>query len=281
MPAAGLAPGDPLQLAKLLERVDADVRVGTDTEWDPALEQALGGDESVAEARLGRRADADSGTRLGDQVELVVVRVRGVDDGRTRPEAAAASEQLDRADPVLGHALLDLAGLLVGVDVEHEPLALGVAADLLEPVGRAGADGVGGEPDAQPAAAQLLDLAQVLGHRALPEPRQPSARVCGEQKDELDAGIGCSVAGADGFREPEVVELPDRRVAGTEQLAVRDGVLAAHALGRLLLRQSEHRVAPRPEVPPAAAAAQRTLERVRVRVDEARKREPLHSGIIL
>jgi len=35
--AAGLAAGDPVQLAQLLERVDADVRVGADAESDPAM----------------------------------------------------------------------------------------------------------------------------------------------------------------------------------------------------------------------------------------------------
>ena len=70
-----------------------------------------------------------------------------VDDGRARAEAAGAGEQLDRADAVLEQALLDLARLLAGVDVEDEALALGVAAELLEPVAGAGADGVGGNAD--------------------------------------------------------------------------------------------------------------------------------------
>ena len=64
------------------------------------------------------------------------------------PRQPVAREQLDRPDAVLGEALLDLARLLVGVDVERQPSAPGVAADLLEPVGRAGADGVGGDADA-------------------------------------------------------------------------------------------------------------------------------------
>jgi hypothetical protein len=58
---------------------------------------------------------------------------------------------------VLREALLDLPRLLVGVDVDREPLTLCVAADLLEPVGRAGAHGVGGQSDGA-ALAQRLDL---------------------------------------------------------------------------------------------------------------------------
>ena len=53
----------------------------------------------------------------------VVVRVRGVDDGRARPEAPGLGQQLDRPDAVLGEALLDLARLLAGVHVERQALA--------------------------------------------------------------------------------------------------------------------------------------------------------------
>ena len=66
------------------------------------------------------------------------------------PRQPGLGEELDRPEAVLGEALLDLARLLVGVDVEDEALALGVGADLLEPLARAGADGVGGEPDPRP-----------------------------------------------------------------------------------------------------------------------------------
>ena len=62
-------------------------------------------------------------------------------------EAAGTGEQLDRPAAVLGQALLDLARLLARVDVERQPLGRRVAPELLEPVARAGADGVGGEPD--------------------------------------------------------------------------------------------------------------------------------------
>ena len=81
-----------------------------------------------------------------------VVSVRAVDDRRLRPEAAGSRQELDRADAVLGEAFLDLLGLLVRVDMQHEALALGVAADLFEPFGGARPDGVGGEADRAPAA---------------------------------------------------------------------------------------------------------------------------------
>ena len=65
-----LPPGDALELAQLLERVDADVRVRADAERDPALEQAADRREAVAEIRLRRRADADPRAGVGEQVEL-------------------------------------------------------------------------------------------------------------------------------------------------------------------------------------------------------------------
>src|SRR5438132_406228 len=103
--------------------------------------------------------------------------MRRVDDRRPLRETAAALEQLDRADAVLGEALLDLARLLVRVDVERQPLCDGVAAELLEPVRRARADGVGGDADADPALAQLLEAAQVLGDRVLAEAVDPAASI--------------------------------------------------------------------------------------------------------
>ena len=48
----------------------------------------------------------------------------GVDDRRRGPRQPGPREQLDRPDAVLGEALLDLARLLAGVDVEDEALAL-------------------------------------------------------------------------------------------------------------------------------------------------------------
>ena len=53
---AGLPARDALELAQLLERVDAHVRVGADAEPDPAMADARDRQEAVAEVRLGRRA---------------------------------------------------------------------------------------------------------------------------------------------------------------------------------------------------------------------------------
>src|SRR4029453_5510472 len=79
------------------------------------------------------------------------VGVSRMDDGRVRPETARVREQLDRPQAVLVQALLDLARLLVRVDVQRQRLGRGVAAGLLEPGARTGANGGGGGGAAPPA----------------------------------------------------------------------------------------------------------------------------------
>src|SRR5205823_2759785 len=118
--------------------------------------------EAVAEIGLGRRAYADPRSRFGEEVELASVGVGRVDDGRVRAETAGLREQLDRAQAVLGQALLDLARLLVGVDVQRQALGSRVASELLEPVARARAHGVGGEADAHACLTNGFELCEVL-----------------------------------------------------------------------------------------------------------------------
>jgi hypothetical protein len=75
---ARLAACDPLELAQLFERIDPDVRVGTDADADRALAHTLDGKETVAEVRLRRRTRADPRTCPRKQVELVAVRMSRV-----------------------------------------------------------------------------------------------------------------------------------------------------------------------------------------------------------
>src|SRR5207344_2993815 len=106
-----LAARDPLELAELLEGVDADVRVGADAERYRAPPNALGGQEAVAEVRLGGRTGADRRPGRRNEVELGAVGVGGVHDRRAAGQAADAIEELDRSAPVLRQALLDLLRL--------------------------------------------------------------------------------------------------------------------------------------------------------------------------
>ena len=122
------------------------------------------------------------------QIELGTVRVRGVHDRRPVGQAARAREELDRPTAVLGQALLDLLRLLVRVDVQWQLLRDGVPPDLLEPVGRAGAHGVGREPDAEARGAQRLDLSEVVAHRALAKAVEAASCVGDVEEHELDLG---------------------------------------------------------------------------------------------
>ena len=174
---------------------------------------------------------------------------------------------------MLGEALLDLARLLVGVDVQRQALGRGVAADLLEPVRRTGADGVGGDADPQASAAQLLDLRQVVGRRPLAEPGKAAARVGGQEQGQLDRSLVRGVGRGERLLEAEVVELAHGRVTGCTHLGVRPDVRRAHRVRRLPLGLGEHHVAPGPEVTALGASPQRPLEGVRVRVHEPRQRQ--------
>ncbi len=245
------------------------------------MEHALDREKAVAEVGLGGRAGADTRPRRREQIELVSVGVRRMDDRRVRTETAARVEQLDRPQTVLGEALLDLTRLLVGVDVQRQPVVRGVAAELLEPRARAGADGVGGNPDPDSLGAQLLDLGDVRGNRVLPETLQTAARIGDVKEDKLDSRLGRSVGRGMGLREPEVVELADGGVPGRAQLAIDLRIARSHPFRGLTLCELEHRLAPRPEIGAFGPPAQRPLERVAVRVDEARDpRRLLHARIL-
>src|SRR6185436_7410506 len=174
---AVLSPCDALELAELLERVDPNVRITADAERDPAVEYADRRDEAVAQVGLGRRAGADRRAAVPHQVELRAVGVRCVDDRRQGTQTARVGEQLDGAYAVLREALLDLARLLAGVDVQDDPLGGCVTAELDEPVAGARSDGVGGESDGDTPAAEPLDLLEIRGDRRLPHAVEPAARV--------------------------------------------------------------------------------------------------------
>ena len=81
------------------------------------MTDSLGGEEAVAEVRLGRGARADRGSGGREQIELGAVRMGRVHDRRPLAETARPCEELDRTAAVLGEALLDLTGLLVRVHV--------------------------------------------------------------------------------------------------------------------------------------------------------------------
>jgi CDP-diacylglycerol--glycerol-3-phosphate 3-phosphatidyltransferase len=266
---ARLTACDSLELTELLEWIDAHVRVRADADPDRALAQTLDWNEAVAEVRFSRRARTDARTGLGDEIEFGPIGVRGVDDRRLRAEATGAREQLDRADAVLGEALVDLALLLVGVHVQRQAFALGVPTELLQPVGRTGTHGVWRDADPDSRVAEPFEVTQVVGDGFLPEARDPAAGICDIEQHERDAGFSSRLSGRLRFGKPEIVKLADYGVTGATHLAVHACVRAPHRFRRLQLGLAQHQLAPLPEVRAFGGAAKRALERVRVRVDEA------------
>ena len=188
-------------------------------------------------------------------------------------EAAGLGEQLDRAEPVLGDALLDLARLLAGVHVQRQFLARRVGAELLEPVARAGAHGVGGKPDPHAYRPYCLELHEVVSGRRLSKAVEPAAPVGGEQEHELDPSLGGSLDGSVRLGQPEVMELADRRVAGGPHLPVDVDVVGTNPFRRQPGGQVQHGIPPPPEVLPLDAAAQGPLEAMAVGVHKPRQRE--------
>jgi CDP-diacylglycerol--glycerol-3-phosphate 3-phosphatidyltransferase len=266
------------QLTQLLERIDAHVRIRADAKRNPSRAQPLHRDEPVAEVGLRRRADADPRTGVPNEIQLVVARVGCVDDRRPRPEAAGALEQLDGPDAVLRETLLDLAGLLVRVDVEDEILSACVRADLLEPVGRARANGVRGNPDSHPFLPELRDLLEVGADGLLPEAIDAASGVGDVQEHELDARSAGGLRSCLRLLEADVVELTDGRVTGSTHLTEGARVSVADRLRRESSRFLEHGVAPVPEVVPLGSSPHRPLERMAVRVDETLERQPVRHG---
>src|SRR5262245_65651405 len=93
-----------------------------------------------------------------------------------------------------------------------------VAAELPQRLGRAGADGVGGDADADPVRAERLELVEVVGDRRLAEPGDAAAEVAGMEQRELDPGFRGGLSGGAALRESQIVELADRGVAVRAQL---------------------------------------------------------------
>ena len=84
-------------------------------------------------------------------------------------------QELDRGDAVLGAALLELARLLVGVDVADQPVVVGVGGDRLEPGRRDGADAVGGDADGDARAAVRPRAQRVDAREERPDVRVAEA----------------------------------------------------------------------------------------------------------
>ncbi len=110
-------------------------------------------------------------------------------------------------------------------------------------------------------------LPEAAGDVARVEQRDPDPRLAGRRDQRLAERVGAVV---------QVVELAHARDPGQRHLAVDGSGQRVVAVGGELRRDRVHVLAPRPERPAGAvrAPAQRAVERVRVRVAQARQRHP-------
>jgi hypothetical protein len=92
---AALAARERLELPRLLERIDAHLRVAADGDRHAGVEVGQRGEVPVAQAALGGRARDDGRAAVRQPPDVVGLDVDAVDDRRARPEEAGAAQQLD------------------------------------------------------------------------------------------------------------------------------------------------------------------------------------------
>jgi poly-gamma-glutamate synthesis protein (capsule biosynthesis protein) len=192
---------------------------------------------------------------------------------------------------VLGARLLQLARLLRGVHVAHEPVLVGVGRDPLQPLDRDGANAVRGHADADARApgrprTQLVHARQERVHVRVAEARQPAAVVGGGQQNDPQPRPRRLLRERHRRRVRRlvrravrpvvhVVELADRPVPRAGHLGIGAGGDGAHAVDLQPPGQVVHLLAPGPEVVVRRAGAFRhppqvALERVRMHADHRR-----------
>ena len=205
---ARLPARDSLELAQLFERIDPDVRVGADAEADAARRDALDGQEAVAEVRLRRRAHADAGSaRPSRSSSAPSACVAWTIVVRSVRHPVRSSSSIGRMPCSAMHSSIS-RGCSSACTCSGSFSRGGVAAELLEPVRGTCAHGVGGDADGDPAAAQILQLADVLGRRILAKAGQAAACVGGEQQHDCYSSLRRRVDRCERFVEPEIVKLP-------------------------------------------------------------------------
>ena len=115
----------------------------------PPDRPAIGGSDAVAEIALGGGAGADACAGFGEEANLRIGDVNGVNAGESGAQDCIAVEQLDRPGPVLRLACLDFGRLLGNVHVNGHLLRVGPGNDLTQIIQWNSADTVGRDGDAR------------------------------------------------------------------------------------------------------------------------------------
>ena len=115
-------------------------------------------------------------------------------------QPVSASSSIGRSPCSARHSSIS-RGCSSACTCSGRPLVGRVAADLLEPLARAGADGVGGEADGGPPG-EPLDLVEVLGDGRLAEAVEPAARVGGVQHTNSMPASSAASAAASASSKP-------------------------------------------------------------------------------
>src|SRR5918994_2264638 len=265
VPPAREPAGARLYLPELLERVDPHVRVGADAEVYLQRDYLFRRQKAVAQVPLRGRAGAYKRAVVGEETQLGPVGVGGMDDHGAGAEKAGLGQEPNRAHPVLSLALLDLARLLAGVDVEGQLVAVGVNAYLLQPPSRHGPDAVSGDPDLEERSPLLrppperLHPFQETPYLRVPKTGDAAPGVADREENEPYARFLCGhrcrfservrvLVGLPIRAVVDVVELGDARVAAREHLAVAVPAHLADGAGIEALRQGVHPLSPGPEI---------------------------------
>ncbi len=102
--------------------------------------ESIGGENTIAEIRLGHRAKPSHGAGGGDAGKFGFIGVGGVDEAPVFRDRRMAEQKFDGALAGPGEAFLDLGGLLGDVDVQRALTREG--CELCELLRRYGAQGM-------------------------------------------------------------------------------------------------------------------------------------------
>ena len=284
--------------AQFLEGVDGHLAVGADRDPAAGAQEALQGEQAVAEVPLGTGAKTDDRVRGREIPDLRVVEVGGVDQAPLLTHVEPVQQPANRAGATDGEAVLDFPALLRDVDVQRRPAGGRARGHLVQGGLADRAQAVGADPDRHPPGSRtgrafLVSEEALDIHREPPLPRfrsggvetrtlvehrevdQADAAVPGRPAERFEHGVPVP-----GVVAEEIVELHDRGVAGSEHLRVRLPGNGGQAPGIEPPGEFVHVLAPGPErIAPGPRAmfgpsGQRPLERMAVGVGQARDHDP-------